>query len=474
MRLLLLASSSGSLPAALPSMPRRPVPALGVLLAVFAAACGDERVTTPSADPDARRVTVAGDVVSPAPAAFKIGPAGFQERFTHIDDVNRPDPVRPWEPATWSVVRHVQDPQYWYKIEPAMAWHGTMCQRPDHPTEPTHPIGQYQDLVFLCRNHVMTATNASSYGVTYLTPDRMVDFDTGTAVVRFDVATLRESGRDWIDLWVTPYADNLVAPVDDSIPDLQGEPRRAVHLRMTDQRTRSAFEASVVRDFKGTRLPSLTTDGYEKAFADRGLAQSATRRDTFELHISRTRVRFGMPTYNLWWVDAPVEDLGWSRGVIQLGHHSFNPAADGGKPTSWHWDNVGMQPAVPFTILRADRRFVDDTSTDEVVFPRGAPAGASLRFAAIGPTDVRFNRDGGVGNRGWTRAVRQAQKRDDAERFSSYWMPVPEGTTRVRFRADPARARQDTGPWMVRDISIWAAPGQQPAVESGNNKGNQK
>jgi hypothetical protein len=41
---------------------------------------------------------------------------------------------------------------------------------------------------------MMTATNASGYGVTYVTPARVVDFSAGTAVVRFDVATLRETG----------------------------------------------------------------------------------------------------------------------------------------------------------------------------------------------------------------------------------------------------------------------------------------
>ncbi len=221
----------------------------------------------------------------------------------------------------------------------------------------------------------MTANNSRGYGVNYITPPHLVDFTTGTAVVRFDVATLRETGRDWIDLWLTPYADNLVAPLDDSLPDLQGEPRRAVHVRMTAQRDRSAFEASVVRDFVSTRLRTADTTSYEAAFRARGRAPSATIRDTFELRISRTRIQFGMPNYNLWWIDTRIPGgLGWSQAVIQLGHHSFNPAGDGGAPTTWHWDNIGASPSVPFTIIRADRRFVDRiTPAGEVTFAPARP-----------------------------------------------------------------------------------------------------
>jgi hypothetical protein len=102
---------------------------------------------------------------------------------------------------------------------------------------------------------------------------------------------------------------------------------------MTALRDRSAFEASVVRNFASTRLPVADARGYEEVFAARGLAPSATRRDTFELHVSRTRVRFGMPRYGLWWVDAEIPGgLDWSQSVVQIGHHSFNPAADWRRP----------------------------------------------------------------------------------------------------------------------------------------------
>jgi hypothetical protein len=377
---------------------------------------------------------------------------GFLEHFNvnPSDQATWVKPPAPWRPADWAIVRHARDRAAWYDMEPMAAWHhGTTC----NPPPLTHTVSSYDESVFLCRNHMMTAVNAGGYAVTYLTPNRMVDFSSG-AVVRFDVATLRASHKDWVDLWVTPYEDNLVAPLDDDLPDLQGEPQRAIHLRMTSERNRSAFEAFRVDGHAAVRLPSATARGYEEAFAAVGLTTSATRRDTFELHLSPTRIRFGMPRYGLWWVDAPVSGLGWTRGVVQIGHHSFNPQAGNGGPTTWHWDNVGIAPAVRFTILNASRRYVDAaTAGQPVTFPRGAPAGSHLRFAAYGAgTDISVD-----GGRTWSAARRQVEEHERPNRFPSYWTPVPTGTASVLFRptADEGKGKK-TEEWFVRDISIWS------------------
>ena len=39
--------------------------------------------------------------------------------------------------------------------------------------------------VFQCRNHVMTAINASGYGVIYLTPNHLVDLSLERSVISF-------------------------------------------------------------------------------------------------------------------------------------------------------------------------------------------------------------------------------------------------------------------------------------------------
>jgi hypothetical protein len=357
----------------------------------------------------------------------------------------------------WSVVKHSRDEAFWDRIEgPFMAWHhGTNCDAP--PIE--HPIASYDESVFLCRNHMMTTVNATGYGVTYLTPNRMVDFTSGVATIRFDVATKRETKNDWIDLWVTPYDYNLVTPLDESLEgtDLQGEPKYGLHIRMTaDDRNVSSFKAFLIINHIGFPIPNASTAGYETRFP-----QSATVRQRFELQLSRTRLKFGLPGpvladgttgAPLWWIDTPI--IPWSgiggpyRAVVQIGHHSLNPGADGGKPTTWHWDNVAITPAVPFTIINATTRYAT-AGSPSVTLKSPAPSGARLRFAAHG-RNMEVSFDGG---RRWTDARRQDQELNLSTRFNSYWMSIPAGTQTIRFRGSAANGFSK---WFVRDVSVWA------------------
>lgn len=441
---------------------RRALAIVAAAQALLLATCSEPPAAPKHAGPGA----AAGShlaVASATPTFAQIGATGYQQTFDIMANVNDTTPPLSWTPSDWSIVRHSRDPQTWYQPEPMMAWHGSMCQKPDNPdpAQRTHPATTYADLLFQCRNHMMTAMNASGYGVIYMTPAQLLSFQNGgTAVVRFDVATLRATYRDWIDLWITPYAFNLVAPLDDSLPDLQGEPINAVHVRMTAGTGSSAFEASVVRGFVSTRLPVANTTSYETAFAQAGLVPSATRRDTFELHISRTYIQFGMPRYNLWWVDTPMPDLGWDLGIVQFGQHSFDPMR--GCPTcgpnTWHWDNLGLDPVRPFTIINASSRYVDQSTPQGLVtFPTPAPAAPArtfLRFEGYGGLfQVSFN------GRPWVPAVFQFQKHYSATRFLSYWTPVPPGTTSVRFRLVWQAPGLPTPPgvWMVRDLSLWSS-----------------
>jgi hypothetical protein len=351
-----------------------------------------------------------------------------------------PPAPQPWHPTDWDVQIHQNESDEWKQFQPVQAEHGANCSAPPA----THLVSTHEDAVFQCNDHIMT-TIYSTYGLIYLTPNQMVDFTNGEAVVKFDLSTHRASTRDWIDVWITPYDDNLALPFMDTI-DLNGPPRRAVHVDMANGGTGAFFRGSVVRGFAEEELPQATDRGYETV-----LTPSATRRDTFEVHVSRTRVRVGMPQYGLWWIDAPVADLGWSQGVVQFGHHTYNA----GKgcigvpepcPGTWHWDNVQINPSVPFTIVRADRRYADATNPT-VNFPVAAPSGARLRFGGFGRSmQVSFN-----GGATWQAAQQQAESTPDSSRFHSFWTPIPAGTTRVQFRASDI----DNINWMARDISIF-------------------
>ncbi len=380
----------------------------------------------PSTDP----VVYLPFITVPAP------PANFMETFD-----GAPAHPTPWRSATWDITVHSRNVDTWYNLEAMDAQHGPNCESP----ATTHDVTAYEDTVYQCNNHIMTAINASGYGLIYLTPNQMVDFSEGEAVIRWDMSTERRSLRDWVDVWITPYDDNLQLALMNWLPDLNGEPHNAVHIDMGDFNG-PTFGASVYRNFQEDSLESTWWVPYNDF-----LEPSPQRRDTFELRISRTHIKFGMPDYNFWWVDTDISPLNWTQGVIQFGHHSYNPWKDGnGGPQTWHWDNVFVEPAVPFTILKADRRYVNSSGSNRVNFSAPAPANSHLRFAGIGG-NLQVSFDNGST---WQNAAYQ-KHRDYSfadESFKSYWMPIPQGTSSVLFRG------QDWwgGGWHFRDISIWS------------------
>jgi hypothetical protein len=53
----------------------------------------------------------------------------------------------------------------------------------------------------------------------------------------------------------------------------------------------------------------------------------------------------------------------------------------------------------------------------------------------------------------WEQAQKNPQDNDEYH-FSSYWTPIPQGTTAVKFRADDYGINNEA--WQVRDITIWS------------------
>lgn len=396
-----------------------------ILLSALLFGCVAREVRTPTPTP-----LPAAPTSTPVPQ-----PATYRETFD-----GSPAHPEAWRPANWDVTVHSRDTDTWEELEPMHAAHGPDCS----PPPAAHTTSNYTQAVYRCKDHLMTAINASGYGAIYLTPGYLIDFADGMAVVQFDLSTLRTSQRDWIDLWISPYAEQLQLPLHDWGPDLSGEPRNAIHIRMDSVSGKTVFKAWVVRDFEATEIEGNWWTGYEEV-----LTPSAKQRDTFELRISQTRIQFGLPTYDFWWIDTAIPELAWSQGVVQLGHHSYNPTKDCDDcgANTWHWDNIVIDPAIPFSIIPAQRRFADEQAAT-VRFAQPAPAAAHLRFAGVGTDlEVRF----GAGTT-WQPAQLQDQERLVEEHFKSYWMPIPAGVTEVQFRGESWWG----GGWHVRDLSIWS------------------
>jgi hypothetical protein len=380
--------------------------------------------------------------------------------FTFTFDGN-PSSPQPWKPSTWDVVVNSRDTRTFVQLESMQAQHGSDCG----PYPATHVNNTYEGAVFLCHNHVMTAINAGGYGEIVLTPDHMVDFSGGETTIRFDLSTLRTSFRDWPSIWITPFEDNLVLPIDGGERvDLQGPPQRGIQLRMDKAAGGSIWRATLVNNFKATALPFKATKSLETLVG----SPSAVNRTTFELTVSRTHIKFGAPKLGFNWVDTTIAELPWSRGVVQLAHHSYNPikhctptATLTCQPDTWHWSNFYVSNAVPFTLLRGDQQVLHGTykplsvtATPSLVsFPGPAPQSAYLRFAAVGAIDISLD-----GGKQWQPAHRQNQLYSYIDHFSSYFTPIPAGTRSVSIRGHNWGWGTNPGyPWWVRDVAIWSA-----------------
>lgn len=395
---------------------------------------------------------LAGPVAAPAPVAAT---AGTSFSFTNFGSPSAPGP---FSSPVWDV--QVHNRSYLPTVAAMDAQHGADCS----PFPNTHPIQTPADSVFVCKNHVMTAINSTGYGEIVLTPAAQVDFSNGPGKVDFHVTTFSTSLRDWIDLWVSPFSENLALPYYDNAPDLQGPPRDAINIRIQNgglNNPETYFSGNVYRDFTPNAIAGRST------YIESMLPPSEITRTHFLLEISRTHIRFGMPDYKngagFYWIDSDVPDLGWSQGVVQFVHHSYNPMKAGlcltyadqlnhlpCAPDTWHWSDFAISPSQPFTIIKADQTAATVGSAT-VTFPQAAPPNSYLRFAGTGNAHgIQVSFDGG---KTWQPAQHPNQAYSDQNgTTSSYWMPIPSGQTSVTFRQTTAYEGHD---FYVRDISIW-------------------
>lgn len=357
--------------------------------------------------------------------------------------------------GTWDVLTHARG--VGDSMQPTLAQHGADCA----PPPATHVITTLADSVFICKNHVMTSVTDRGYGADVLTPDHMVDFSSGTSVVAFSVSTLHIDPRDYFDIWVTPFQDNLMVPLTDAV-DVQGPPAYAVRVRdcFCGNNT-DVFTASVFNNFAETPLPTASGVTLQTL-----LPPSAVTRTGFELDIAKNHLRFGVPSAGLWWIDTAV-NLPFSQGIVQLIHHSYDACKDQTTTLAnpcvadtWHWSNFSISQSVPFTIINGSARSAN-ANAPTVTFPAAAPGGAFLRFEALtGGIQVSFD-----GGHTFSAPTRQPIIGDHGtihpDHFSPYFTPIPAGATSVVFSAQNWYG----GQWWVRDPSIWAASGVSPIVQ---------
>lgn len=371
----------------------------------------------------------------------------------------------------WDVARHERNDasagvDIFKNPHPMQAGHGSDCSAPPA----THPLTTYEQMVFQCKDHVMTAINGDAYGMIALTPDHMADWSAGEAVIRWDVSTLvyGTTGRDFWDVWITPYEDNIQLPFDLGDVDLQGPPKRAVRVSLGSNNGQNGIRPTIYKNYQPTSdFRDFSSDYNWYTGYNSFLTPSATRRDTFELRLSRTHLSICMPAYSFCWASKSIGALDFTRGVVQFAQHSYTPEKDcdhgSCSASTYHWDNVSISPAVPYTIIRGSPRFVEQP-TQAITLASPAPAGASFRFSAIGSA-IQTSYDGGAT---WQAATRAPQGLNNDGHFASYATPIPAGVSSVRLRGGNW---QGSFSWFAKDFSVFSqtTPGGPVATATPTN-----
>ena len=373
----------------------------------------------------------------------------FSETFDGGHSPQNPGPPVSFTPSDWDIQVHVRSAyEKLGTLQAHEADHGPNCEAPGHDGSITHTVDDIDEAVYHCANHVMTSLRADDYGLIALTPPSLVDFSSGEATIRFDLSTLSVSGRDWFGIVIQPWNDQLPLPISSSLPDLNGFGRSAIVIDLNS----GAMCPKVYREFQVTEGKNkfAGTCQWWKSLED-VITPSAQTRQTIQVTISKNRVRVEMPEVGLVWDDMAIADLDWNQGVVSFLHHSYTPFKGGhGGPNTWHLDNVEINPARPFTVIPAQKRWVNEDQS-VLTFPRKAPEGAYLRGTAIG-TKVEISFDDGLT---WQQTRQQPSQKNGKPTWQ-FWHPVPVGTKEISIRTGAKHSTWWSSKWIAKGMSLFA------------------
>lgn len=322
------------------------------------------------------------------------------------------------------------------------AQHGPDCAKPGTGGTVRHSTSDYKDLIFQCRDHMMTHVNGGAAFI-YMTPNHSLDLSSGNATIKWDLDTVSLSTRDWVSVFVQNWDTQQQKVIDEPIPGQQGNPRNAIQIEQGG--VGPGFDSgsgawhidyyNANSQFHGIDMGCCGPSIYDV------VAMSAETRITFQVDITNKRhVRLWLPQFNYTLVEGDLsETLNWSKAVVTFAHHSYsadkgaNPFTGAccevgdGEANTWHWDNLSLTPAIPFTIIKSDHRTSNDGDTFNFATP--APANSLIRFHA-------FSGDGNVKvslNDGPLQNATRTSNFLFPEQSASFIINIPQGTTKARF-----------------------------------------
>lgn len=381
----------------------------------------------------------------PNPAAAAAASSGFSFNWTA-----QPGSPQPWVPGSvndWDLIANIDGPT---DVNGAMdAGHGADCS----PPPASHHVVTLADSVFLCKGHMMTAINGGgdafvSYGAVYFTPAQLVDWSQNQASISWKVSTLRTASRDWWQVNLSSFDQNLVFPLYNKLPAYQGEPDTGIQVQVDNGVCGTILR---VQTITGGELNTINTDS---PCVEDQVPASAQIRSQFRVDVSANHMKVYMPGTKAVWYDGPI-NLPFNKAVVQFSHHSYDPQKGDNlqpgppAPNTFHWSDVSISPTTPFGMLRPQQpTSLHDGRNPTLSLPQPAPQNAFLRFAGLGNFQVSFD-----GGKSFQPARLQGTDRT-AEHFASYWTPIPAGTTQVAIRGQNNSSGLS---WWIEDVSVWAS-----------------
>ncbi len=405
---------------------------------------------------------------------------GVGAAFANFGAPSSPQPISAnAEYAHYDVQVHTRDhPETGTWDAHMSAEHGDACQGPPA----THDEYALNTAVYICAHHVMTSAFAVGYGEVVLTPSQTLDCSV-FCTVTFDLSTNRLSSRDWPDIWLTPWNDNLALPFGLGADiDLQGVPRRGIHIDANP--AENGWRPFVIDNYQETPVVAFWQTPMSTGIAA-GVNQAAVRQ-TYQLSMMPGKIKFERlasataPAFT--WTGFCDHDVngnsincqyGWadcaclmaSDYVVQFAQHSYNPTKDNaGSPATWHWFNdTGpvLSPSTPFTLIHGCVKSTPNpcTLTDVqyvtannslITFDSPAPANAYLRFSAVCKVFI----DG-------AEAPKQAFLLH-YEHATSYFMPIAAGKQSVVVSM--AQEGGYNGACVAQDFHVWSKAGGPPST----------
>jgi hypothetical protein len=316
-----------------------------------------------------------------------------------------------------------------------LAQHGPNCEPPGFPynASNSHVMQSAADTVFICNGHVMTSPGLTGYGAVYMTPPAVADFSQGPATISWDVSTLRTSGRDWVDVVLTPWDQQSQMAYNNNDQHI---PPNNIHITLAGTNVFLAYEriGGGIQYGQGTdvQINGDTSTTWDQVFQAQNppLTESPSRRDKFQITLTRTTISVCMPGYayqgqsQFCWIrnaqlPQPLDPAVWhDHATVQFDDRVYNAEKACGVSTedqfnidhtaygeltcpnnTWHWDNISIAPYLPFSVIKSvPENFAQHTgSPTTVTFQSPSVAGSYLAFVQFGHTpDLRVSYDRGA------------------------------------------------------------------------------